>query len=203
MALDKLRPELTPNLIANGVTELNELQTKCISKVKEGKNLLIVAPKGSGKSMLCNITTIQKVTQPEEGSPRALMICLNDDEAKENHAWQAKFARRMDLTIDMIHEKGKILIQRNEIFDGTEIIVGTPKRIGELYLQNGINIQLLKLLIIDDASEMMRREYQAQLLRIIENLPKCQIMICTEHHTEKLKIFMEKLQLNFTLVKQA
>ncbi len=201
-SLEKLRPELVVNLLAEGVKELTPIQQKSISKIKEGRNVLISGPKGSGKSTLALFSILQKVTQPEEGSPRALMISMDVDEVKGYDPLLKRYSKNMDLTVDLAHEKGNILQQRNDIFDGTEIIIGTPKRIGELYLQNGFNVKLLKLLIIDDASEMMRKGFQAQLFRIIEGNPKCQLLILTEQLTDKLTSFIDRLETAFIHIQE-
>ena len=59
-----------------------------------------------------------------------------------------KATKEIDLTIDLVFDKGSKLKQRNDLFDGTEVIVGTTKRICELYFQNGFNIAKLKLFIV-------------------------------------------------------
>ena len=88
------------------------------------------------------------VPQAEEGSPRALVLCLTDDDAKSIHEVLEKATKEIDLTIDLVFDKGSKLKQRNDLFDGTEVIVGTTKRICELYFQNGFNVGKLKLFIV-------------------------------------------------------
>jgi hypothetical protein len=87
------------------------------------------------------------IPQPEEGSPRAIILCTSDVQAREIHAEFVKLAKTKDLTVDLVVEKGNKLQQRNDLFDGTEIIVGTTRRMAELYFQNGFNIKKLKLLL--------------------------------------------------------
>jgi len=77
------------------------------------------------------------IPQPEEGSPRAIILCTSDAQAREIHAEFVKLAKTKDLTVDLVVEKGNKLQQRNDLFDGTEIIVGTTRRMAELYFQNG------------------------------------------------------------------
>lgn len=85
--------------------------------------------------------------------------------------------------------------QRNDIFDGTEIIVGNPKRIHELYLQNGINLKLLDLFIVDDLSECLSNGKQPELKRLIESLEqKTQLVLLSDNSTKKLESFVEGLE---------
>jgi superfamily II DNA/RNA helicase len=174
MGLTKLRAELIEILPDKGVTELNEFQTKIIDAVKSGKNILAEGPAGCGKTKAIFISLLQKITEPGEGSPRAIVFCASDQKAYELHAELEKICRVLDLTVDLAHDRGNMLQQRNDIFDGTEIIIGTPRRIYDLYIQNGFNVSKMKIFVLDDAVELFKKGFKMQLSRIVESLPKCQ-----------------------------
>ena len=132
------------------------------------------------------------VPQAEEGSPRAIILCKNDEQAKAFHERIAKETKASDLTVDLIFEKGNKLKQRNDLFDGTEIIVGTTKRICELYFQNGFNIAKLKFFVVIDADEQMRAGLKGFLCRIAESLPKVkQLITATQTDEERLASYLE------------
>jgi superfamily II DNA/RNA helicase len=177
MSLDKLRTELQEILPEKGIRELNPFQLKVIEGLKSGKNLLIDGHEGAGKTTAIILSVIQKITEAGEGSPRALIICSTDDKAYALHTTLDRICRPLDLTVDLAHERGNKLQQRNDIFDGTEIIVGTPKRMHDLYIQNGFNVSKLKLFVLDDAIELFKGGYKAQVTRIAESLPKCQYLL--------------------------
>lgn len=185
MSFKKLRTELSDLLIEKGFTELNSFQQKIIDALKAGKNILAEGPDGSGKSFAVFVSLLQKVDEPGEGSPRAIVVCSNDDRARNLHQQLESFCRIMDLTVDLAHEKGNMLQQRNDIYDGTEIIIGTPKRLYDLYIQNGYNISKMKLFVIDDALEIFRKGYKMQLSRIAESLPKCQHLLLSHSFSDK------------------
>ena len=185
MSFKKLRTELSDLLIEKGFTELNSFQQKIIDSLKAGKNILAEGPDGSGKSFAVFVSLLQKVDEPGEGSPRAIVVCADDDRARNLHQQLESFCRIMDLTVDLAHEKGNMLQQRNDIFDGTEIIIGTPKRLYDLYIQNGYNISKMKLFVIDDALDIFRKGYKMQLSRIAESLPKCQHLLLSHSFSDK------------------
>ena len=87
--------------------------------------------------------------------------------------------------MDLAHGRGNKLQQRNDIFDGTEIIIGTPRRLQELYIQNGYNVSKLKLFILDDAIEIFKGGYKTQVSRIAESLPKCQHILASQSFSDK------------------
>jgi superfamily II DNA/RNA helicase len=154
---------------------------------------------GSGKSVLAVSQLevyepfipqiiLEFIPQPEEGSPRAIVICKDDVTAKRMHELVSKTAKTKDLTVDLIHEKGNKLKQRNDLFDGTEVIIGTPKRLCELYFQNGFNIGKLKLFMILEIDDLMRAGHRGFISRIAESLPKCKQLIFTQNADEERTI---------------
>lgn len=174
MALEKLRAELQEMLPEKGITELNEFQIRVIDAIKSGKNILAEGHEGSGKTTAIYLSVLQKITEAGEGSPRAIIVCASDQKAYELHERLEKICRILDLTVDLAHDRGNMLQQRNDIFDGTEIIVGTARRLYELYIQNGYNVSKLKMFILDDALDIFKNGHKMQISRIAESLPKCQ-----------------------------
>ena len=193
MGLSKIREELHEILPDKGITELNSFQTEIIDALKSGKNILAEGPLGSGKTKAILLCLLQKITEPTEGSPRAIVVCKTSQEAYDLHAEMEKICRILDITVDLAHDRGKMLQQRNDIFDGTEIIIANPKRLYELYIQNGFNVSQLKLFILDDAIEHFKDGYKMQLSRIVESLPKCQHLYFSNTFNDKrIEEFLEE-----------
>jgi superfamily II DNA/RNA helicase len=174
MSLAKLRPELQEIFPDKGITELNPFQLAVLDGLKSGKSCLVEGPESSGKTTAIFVSLLQKITEPGEGSPRAIVVCATDQDAYDLHAKLTPICRILDLTVDLAHDRGIMLQQRNDIFDGTEIIIANAKRLYELYIQNGFNVGQLKLFILDDTIELFKKGYKMQLSRIVESFPKCQ-----------------------------
>ena len=162
----------------------NNNHESILKYLKSGKSVLSIGHPENYLDFIPNILT-EIIPQPEEGSPRAIVFCINDESAKALHELTAKAVKYKDLTVDLIFEKGNKLKQRNDLFDGTEIIIGTPKRICELYFQNGFNIGKLKLLIINQMDEQMRLGHKGFISRIAESLRKCRQLIFTLNPEEE------------------
>jgi ATP-dependent RNA helicase RhlE len=201
MAFEKLQETLIENLVTAGFEDFLPEQKKLFGKIREGKNLIIMTEGNKGLSSLFLITALNKVPVPEEGSPRVVVICANDDEAQSRYEDLKKWSRHMDLTIDLAHERGKQIQQRNDIFDGTEIVIGTAKRIYDLYIQSGLNLNLLRLFVIDDANQTLVKNNPGYLARFADSLPKCQILIGAKVYNDKLEAFCEQIPFGFLKVK--
>ncbi len=201
MAFKKLQDTLVENLLHSGFEDFTPAQANLFQKIREGKNLIVLNDDGKGFSTLMVMTSLFKVPEPQEGSPRVILICANDDEAVKRHEEMKAWARHMDLTIDLAHERGHQIQQRNDIFDGTEIIVGTTKRIYDLYIQSGLNLNMLKLFVIDDVNLTLKGHNLAYLTRLGDSLPKCQIIIGAKEYDAKMETLCEHIPFGFLKVK--
>ena len=160
-------------------------QLSSVSKtLRSGQGVLVNALPGQYETQLWSLFE-EYVPQPEEGSPRAILLCKDDQQARAIHAQFTQLAKAKDLTVDLIVEKGNKLQQRNDLFDGTEIIVGTTRRMAELYFQNGFNIKKLKLFIILELDVHMRQGHKGYIVRMTESLPKCKVIFFSANAEEE------------------
>lgn len=193
---DKLNEHFEETFAASGIVKPNELQEKVMQRMKQGGDLLVSAPEGSGKTMAAALSALQKVPESCEGSPRVVIVCADSEKAKALAPFLTIVSRRKELMIELAHEKGPMIEQRNDIFEGADIVVGTPKRIYDLYIQNGINLGMLKLFILDDAETMLKEATIGQMKRVADSLPKCQRMIMVNETSDKLYKLTDALLIN-------
>ena len=107
------------------------------------------------------------IAKPEEGSPRAIILCTNDAQARAIHAEFVQLAKPKDLTVDLVVEKGKKLQQRNDLFDGTEIIVGASEAaIWGIFIFMLIVFDLIKPLAAPNKSNFTMYKFDQNYYRI-------------------------------------
>jgi ATP-dependent RNA helicase RhlE len=90
------------------------------------------------------------------------------------------------------HDKGNIDLQKEEIYVGTDIVIGMPKRLQEIYFKNSLNMNKIKLFVIDDAEKMVAQGYQGPIDRLGESVTKCQHLVFTNDLNEKVERLTEK-----------
>jgi superfamily II DNA/RNA helicase len=87
------------------------------------------------------------------------------------------------------------------LFDGTEIIVGTTRRVCEMYFQNGFNIKKLKLFIVLRMDDQMRAGQKGFIARLAESLPKCkQVLFARNSNDDRMVSYMEEFLVNYSIV---
>src|SRR5690606_31248918 len=62
--------------------------------------------------------------------------------------------------------------QKEQLEKGCDIIVATPGRFLELYLEGHINTKSLKFLVMDEADKMMDMGFISKIHRILEVVPR-------------------------------
>ncbi len=194
MKFEELNSRLENVLAELGIEGYTEKQQKLIKLSKQGKNQLIFT--GIDQELIDGLHYLSFMRAPEmlEGSPRVLWITPSWESAREKVKSFQRLMKRADVTIEIADDKGKIIEQRNAIFEGSEILIGNPKRLLELYNQNGIHINQLSLVIIDQAETLCKDPLILQAIRrISESLPKCQKLIFSEGTHTRLEGFCEDI----------
>lgn len=201
MSFKKLKPEVVEAIALMDITELKDYSKTLFSAIKSGNKVLGIAPKASGKTSAAAVSIFNKVNVETEGSPRAIYLTNTIDDASKLADKFKRPARFLDVTVDLIHDKGNMIQQRNDIFDGTEIIIGNPKRMCEIYHQNGVNFKLLELFIVDDLDECLINGRAGDIKRMIESLEqKTQVVLLSNAFTPKVEAFIDSLDMNFNVV---
>lgn len=200
MSFKKIIPEVKEALAVVDITDNTPFGKTLFSAVKAGGNVLAIAPENSGKTQAAIVTVFNKVHQEYEGSPRVVFVCGTIEKSVEVYEKMDKIAWKLDVTVDLAHDKGNIQQQRNDIFDGTEVVVGTPKRIYDLYIQNGINFNLLDYLIIDDFSEIMSANKQMEMKRLLDSINKTQLIFISDETTKRVEQFVDSIPFDFKVI---
>lgn len=188
MSLKKYNEVLQAAIIEAGFENQTEFQQKAISKFKEGKDFIAIGPKGCGKTTSIVTGVLQRLEkQSEDDAPRAVIIVTDKEKTLEMEAIFARLGRRMDLITEIIHDKGHKVQQRNALYTGADIVIGTAKRLYEMYIANGLNLSKIKMLIIDDAEAILKAGLQTQILRLVESISKCQYIMINDEYTDRMK----------------
>jgi superfamily II DNA/RNA helicase len=192
MTLEQLNAHLEGTLEDTELKALNELQLKSIAKVKQGGDCIFVSGDRTGKTTAIALSALVKAPHSYEGSPRVIIFSSTVDKAHQLHQQLSVWVRRTEISIELAHDKGNMVLERNNIFDGADILVANTRRLLDLYIQNGIHIGQLTLLIVDDATEIAKDVLMTQrIARLMESFPKCQHLLFTTELNPKVEKLAE------------
>ena len=193
MKLKKINENLQEALVEKGLTEANEMQEETFSTLKSGADCIVIAPKGSGKSVTIVLNVIQKLAGSTEESPRTLIIVEDKDKVLEMVTLFEKFGKNSGLEIFGVHDKGDMDYDKNYISTGVDVLIGTPNKLNDMFTTAGYNVNRLRMLILDDADSILKLRHETKIMRISNSISKTQRIIFSDVFSERVEILADKM----------
>ncbi|MGB5988903.1 MAG: DEAD/DEAH box helicase [Marinifilaceae bacterium] len=186
MFLKRLHKPLEEAIDESTLEVPTDVQKKCIPQMKSGQDVLCIDDKGTGKSTALVIAVIHKLKEAVADVPRAMIIVPDAEKGAELEEMFTLYGKYTNLRIHSAYEVRLIEDQRDKIYFGTDIVIGTAKQINTLYRISGINITGMQLFALDDAHRVIRDANQSLIERLFEVLPKCQRVIVSDEYNTKI-----------------
>lgn len=204
MKKKKIIPALISGIIEAGFDseenetfiELKEIQELSIPKIKSGADLFVTAPEGSGKTTAIVMAVIQQLKEAFEEAPRAIIVVENKDKAFEVEELFNRLAKHTNLRAFPVFEQGQIQYQKDTIYEGLDVLIGTARRLNELMNVTGFPIVKVKMLIVDDAQTLFPLRQQAIIYRMADGISKSQLLIFADHWVDKFDSLSERIMKN-------
>ena len=184
-----------------GYLSPKEFQTKTISRMVGGQNIIGIGPESCGKSTALILAVLMRLKAPVDGAPRALILTATKEKAEALTAqfkWLGKNTgiRTSCLTTGLT---GDYYLETIE--DGlADIVIGTPDKTNALYVKSTLNLRSLMIFVVDDAEAIFKSNLQASVYNISEGLTKCQRLVFSDVLNEKLDKLAELLMPNAVLI---
>ena len=170
-----LSPTLAGLAAAAGWTTPTAIQAAVLPAVLQGRDVLGVAPTGSGKTAAFLLPLLQRVlAQPEvlAERPRSLRLLVLAP-TRELAAQTADTARALAPDLRSVLAVGGVSInpQMMALRGGAHLVVATPGRLLDLVAQNALDLSTLPMLVLDEADRLLDLGFADELGRILALLP--------------------------------
>ena len=146
-----------------------EIQEKAIPSVIAGRDVIAQSATGSGKTLVFGSGIIQNC---EKGSGlQALIITPTRELAEQNTKALRMFSRHKPLRITSVYGGVSINNQIDELRTA-DVVSGTPGRILDHVGRGTINLNHIKILVLDEADRMLDMGFIEDVQEIISNCPQ-------------------------------
>jgi len=186
MKLKKLIPELVSGIINDPIQGLS------VPKIKSGADLYIIAPEGAGKTTAIAIGVIQQLKKPVEKAPRSLIMVETKDKAFALEEEIKKLSKNTGLRTFVAFDAGIIQYQKDMIYEGVDIVIGTPQRLNELISTTGIPLTKVRQFVVDDLDTFSLNNY-ALIYRIADNVEKAQYIMVSNAWKDNFERITERI----------
>lgn len=152
------------------------IQIEAIPAILNGKDILGIAPTGSGKTAAYVLPILQQLQQTEYTKTRnipVLILVPTRELATQVEEVVKVFSNFLPRKVKTLAVFGGVSVnpQMMNIY-GTEIVVATPGRLLDLVDKNSISLSSLKVLVLDEADKILNLGFKEEVDEILSKLPK-------------------------------
>lgn len=152
------------------------IQVEAIPAILQGKDLLGLAPTGSGKTAAYILPILQQLLQkeaPRDRSVPVLVLVPTRELAVQVAEVAENFGRFLPRRIKSLAIFGGVSINPQMMkLGGTEILIATPGRLIDLMGRNSVSISRIQTLVIDEADKMLQMGFKEEIDHLFEYIPR-------------------------------
>jgi superfamily II DNA/RNA helicase len=175
-----VREEIVRALADQEIERPFAIQELTLPVALAGDDLIGQARTGMGKTLAFGVPLLQRITSAAgdlSGVPRALVVvptrelCL---QVSEDLARAAKYLSAVDgrpLSVVSIYGGRPYEPQIEALRAGADVVVGTPGRLLDLAQQRHLQLGGLRVLVLDEADEMLDLGFLPDIERILSQIP--------------------------------
>ncbi len=167
-----LAPALQNAVQAAGFTAPTPVQAALIPELLAGRDALALADTGSGKTAAYALPLLQRLQGAAQPGPRALVLLPSRELAVQVAETLRGFAAGSRLRIALAFGGVSINPQLMALRGGCDVMVATPGRLLDLLDHNGLRLDAVQLLVLDEADKLLAAGFELEWRRIESLLPR-------------------------------
>ncbi len=168
-------------LSAVGIVHPFPIQSMAIPIALTGTDMIGQARTGTGKTLAFGIPMLQRVVVPEErdfsslakpGAPQALIVAPTRELASQVSKDMSVAATQRKARVVTLYGGMGYEPQLDALKAGVEVVVGTPGRLLDLADRGALDLSHIKVLVLDEADEMLDLGFLPDVERILAKTPE-------------------------------
>jgi ATP-dependent RNA helicase DeaD len=155
-----------------GFEEPTPIQSLAIPLMRDGKDVIGQAHTGTGKTAAYGIPIIGSV-DPAAKRPHALVLCPTRELAIQVSEELRKLAKfRKGIVILPVYGGQPIERQLHALRAGVQVVIATPGRLLDHLDRRSINLQDVRVVVLDEADEMLDMGFRDDIEAILKKVPE-------------------------------
>jgi len=194
-----LKPNLLRGIFAHGFEKPSPIQQRAIKPIMDGRDVIAQAQSGTGKTATFTIGTLQHINL-SEATTQALIL----SPTRELSTQTAKVVSNIGSFLDGLKIQtlfgGSPLAAEEGIFSTKNvphIICGCPGRVFDMMRRDKIGSKNIKIIILDEADEMLSSGFKEQVYNIFQYLNN-EVQVCLFSATlpDSINTIIDKIMRN-------
>ena len=173
---------ITSALDKVGITDAFQIQELCIPQALEGRDLIGQAKTGTGKTLGFGIPLLQRIPTPntpefaelsdaDQRTPKALVVVPTRELCVQVASDLTQAGAELGARVLSIYGGRAYEPQVEALAKGVDVVVGTPGRVIDLANQRILKLGQVRVLVLDEADEMLDMGFLPDVERIVSQLP--------------------------------
>lgn len=154
-----------------GFEEPTPVQEAVFPVIRSGKDMIGIAQTGTGKTLAYLIPLLMKLHYAQGRYPRALVVVPTRELVVQVCESVELLTEYMDIRCIGIYGGTNIRTQQEMVFEGVDLLVATPGRFMDIYMNGIIRTQQVKTVVVDEADRLMDLGFIPQLRSIMDVIP--------------------------------
>lgn len=165
-----LKENLLRGIYSMGFEKPSAIQQKAIMPIINGQDVIAQAQSGTGKTATFTIGVLQRIDESKE-QIQAIILTHTRELAFQVKDVLDGISKFMNINTNLCIGGTQVKENINDLLDNPHIIIGTPGRILDMINKKVLNTRYLKLLVVDEADEMLSKIFLNQIYDIFRFLP--------------------------------
>eukprot|EP00923_Selenidium_pygospionis_P035840 GHVN01062714.1.p1 GENE.GHVN01062714.1~~GHVN01062714.1.p1 ORF type:complete len:304 (-),score=29.85 GHVN01062714.1:508-1419(-) len=165
-----LSDDLLRGIYAYGFERPSTIQMRGIKPILEGHDTIGQAQSGTGKTATFVIACLQKINYSRL-TCQALILAPTRELAQQIQMVVLALGERLKVDCHACIGGTDVRVDIDRLRRGVHLVVGTPGRVMEMLEKNHLSSDEMKIFVLDEADEMLRREFKLQIYDVFRKLP--------------------------------
>ena len=178
-----------------GFTEMTEVQQATIPQALEGKDLIVNAKTGSGKTVSFVLPLLQQILDNPQSVTQALIIAPTRELCRQINKQCTLLAKFTDISTAVIIGGEDPKYQLKTLQQYPDVIIATPGRLLEHVKRGVIELEAINVLVLDEADRMLDMGFVEQVIEIASSCnEECQtVLYSASFNQNKFKILTDAI----------
>lgn len=164
--------ELLQAVTDMGFISPSPIQAEAIPPILAGRDVIGQAQTGTGKTAAFGIPALELI-DVQNRAVQALILCPTRELALQVADEIRKLAKhKRGIRIEAIYGGDSIERQIRSLKSGVHIVIGTPGRVMDHMERNTLKLDNVKMMILDEADEMLDMGFREDIESILEDMPE-------------------------------
>jgi len=165
----ELKENLLRGIYSFGFEKPSPIQAKSIGPIMTGKDVIAQAQSGTGKTGAFSVSTLQRIDETKK-EIQGLIMAPTRELATQIHSVIQTLGSFLDVSCKLLIGGKSMDSDIKDLESKPHVLVGTPGRVHDLIRRKKIDAKTIKILVLDEADEMLSAGFKEQVYNIFQFL---------------------------------